>query len=67
MSRALTKKAKAAIETYVRLNIVHAPYIYTAVKLTLAADRMKRQDLYDWLSQHGHIWDSKLRRWRLKK
>lgn len=63
----LTKKAIAAIRTYVRLRTIEQAYVETVIEHTLNADRMDRDKLYDWLSKHGQVWDSKRRRWRLKQ
>ena len=63
----LTDKAIDAITKYVQLKSIDAQYVQSVIKHTLTADRMKRDKLYDWLSNHGYIWDAKRKRWRLKQ
>jgi hypothetical protein len=53
---ALSRKAKAAIERYVRLRAKNQLYAHIIIDLTLKADRMKRADLYAWLRNKGYHW-----------
>lgn len=63
----LTLKSKKAITAFVKLKTMDTPYTQSIIEYTLVADRWPRESLYDWLSKHGHVWDSKLKTWRLKQ
>lgn len=50
----LTKKRRAAIQTYV--SAFRPSTVQQVVTRTLSAERMKAADLYLWLTNHGYAW-----------
>jgi len=54
----LTRKARAAISLYVRLRFKrHGYLVENAIDYTLKAERMRRADLYAWVSDKGYRWN----------
>lgn len=53
----LTKKARAAIQTYALLKCRELRIASLLVENTLRAERMRREDLYAWLETHGYRWN----------
>ena len=64
----LTVKRKAAIHKYVEICVQRdGPTLQAAVERTLKAERMKAEELYDYLSRRHQVWDSRWKHWRLKR
>lgn len=62
----LTKKAKAAIYTFVHLaGQQKGQYTFVLVEATLKAERMKREQLYQWLEERNYRWKNGT--WKLGK
>lgn len=62
--RPLTKKARAAIEKYVNVQAERrGTYLHVAIEATLKADRMERENLYDYLQRRGYRWNRGFCRW----
>lgn len=62
----LTKKAKAAIYTYVEHHEKNSMLMIGVVRRTLEAERMKRENLYAWLQNHDYYWVPRTLFWRHK-
>lgn len=63
----LTKKARAAILTYVSIKAEKRVLVmHNGVKWTLEAERMRRADLYEWLESKGYKWLPKYGFWSQK-
>jgi hypothetical protein len=61
----LTKKARAAIHKYAHLQSEkYGRIMHYMVEAVIAAERMRRTDLYAWLGRHGYRWDGSF--WREK-
>lgn len=52
----LTKKARAAIDTYVGVRVGEAMMLDDVIRRTLDAERMHRVDLYAYLAGRGFRW-----------
>lgn len=63
----MTKKRRAAILQYARLQCAHTMTIDSVVEQTLKARQMSAVDLYRWLTRHGYIWRTRFNRWDVKK
>lgn len=62
--QALSKKAKAAILTYVLyFGERKGQYLHVLVEYTLKAERMDREKLYQWLDEHGYRWRPRYEKW----
>ena len=60
----LTKKARAAIDAYVRYKSGNvSASMPDVIRWTLDAERMRRSDLYEFLSGKGYKWDTKRSYW----
>lgn len=66
----LTKKRRSAIKAYTRIRadrFVEGVSIDEVVNYVLKAERMKADDLYDWLSKNGYTYNTRYAYWRLKQ
>lgn len=60
----LTAKAKAAIFAYVMyFGERKGQYLHFLVQYTLKAERMDRDNLYQWLEEHGYRWKPRAGKW----
>lgn len=53
----LTKKARAGIETYALHRCGDLLLASLLIKFTLQGERMKREKLYQWLTDHSYSWN----------
>jgi hypothetical protein len=66
----LTEKAESAISKYAIIKSETGKklnYHYFMVKYVLAAERMRRADLYEWLENKGYRWLPKHGFWEKQK
>lgn len=62
--KTLSTKAKAAIRAYVQVRArKRGNFLHFLVEDTLKADRMPRNQLYDYLKRKGWHWNARLGLW----
>lgn len=67
-NRVMTTKRREAIHRWVELMVLEeGATIRNAVAYTLAAERIRSDDLYAKLARHGYLWRSRAKRWTLRK
>ena len=61
----MSPKARAAINVYVMLQTADNRTIDRVIEATLKAERMHRDTLYDWCTNHGYRWRPARKQWVL--
>ena len=52
----MTRKRRAAIETYAAIRTAKEPTLHRVVEMTIKAEKMDSEKLYAWLHGRGYAW-----------